>query len=239
MSYKILDMIHYDKISEYGKTVYDYLFAKKDDKQILDPLTTVIKIALLYFYETGTKVSINNNCIQFHEPTPFQGVVRFRNGDSRTKLHNLKEPIQNCMLWFPYSRYEDLKKIYKYAVKGLQKLKVSYNNSTNDLIDYYIEIINKNLNEMENKLDSSKLEETIVLQDRLQSDIKKIWNYQEVKLIRTFFDILEVRYENKDIKNVENEDGKGVKNVLKSIFYFLKEKDEKVVKYLNEFITHL
>ena len=41
-------------------------------------------------------------------------------------LYNIKEPIINCMSWFPYSRYPDLKNIYTYAIKGLEKLKNNY-----------------------------------------------------------------------------------------------------------------
>ena len=60
MTTKFLDMIYYDKLSDYGRTFYNYLFTKPKnvDKQILDPLTTVIKLALLYFYESGTKLTI-------------------------------------------------------------------------------------------------------------------------------------------------------------------------------------
>jgi hypothetical protein len=241
MSSKIFNFIKYEKLSDYGKTLFNYLFTKKKstDKQILDPLTTVIKLALLYFYDNGTKLTIYNNSITLQEPDILQGTIRATYGNSRNTLHNIKEPIINCMRWFPYSRYEELKTIYTYAVKGLEKLKKNYDGMICDSIDNYINFINNNLIKMEDRLNSSMLEETVVLQDKLQTDIKKIWNLEEITLINTFFIVLKQRYENKDIENIENVDNKGLKNIMNSIIVFLNEKDEKVIEFLKEYITKL
>ena len=123
--------------------------------------------------------------------------------------------------------------------KGLEKLKSNYDGMICDSIDNYIERIKQNLKNMEENLNSSRLEETVVLQDRLQADIKKIWNMDEIKLIDNFFTILEKRYEIKDIDNIENKDNKGVKNIINSISVFLKEKDEKIVNFLKEYFRKL
>lgn len=241
MSGKILSFIKYEKFSDYGKTLFNYLFTKKKnmDKQILDPLTTVIKLALLYFYDNGTKLLIHDNSITLQEPDILQGAIRFRYGNSSKTLHNLKEPIINCMKWFPYSRYEYLKNIYAFAIKGLEKLKNNYDGVICDSIDNYINLIKNNLIQMEDKLNSSMLEETVILQDKLQSDIKKIWNIEEIKLINNFFVILQQRFDTKNIKNIENENNKGMINIMNSILVFLNEKDDKVIQYLKEYITKL
>ena len=241
MSNKFLDMIYYDKLSDYGKFVYQYLFSRKKnaDKQILDPLTTVIKLALLYFYENKTKLTIHNNSITLQKPDFFQGAYRYSTGNSGKTLHNLKEPIINCMMWFPYSRYEDLKTIYTFAIKGLEKLKTNYDGVISDSIDSYISLIRNNLAKMADKLNSSKLDETVILQDKLQSDIKKIWNIEEIKLINNFFIILDQRSKVRNVKNIENEGDKGMQNIIDSILCFLQEKDEKVIQYLEEYITKL
>jgi len=241
MSNNIINFIKTNKIGEYGKTLFEYLFKQKDndDKQILDPLTTVIKIALLYFYDSGTKLTIYKNAITLQEPDIFQGTIRRTYGNSRNTLYNIKEPIVNCMTWFPYSRYPDLKNIYTYAIKGLEKLKKNYDGMICDSIDNYIEKIKINLQKMEDNLNSSKLDETVILQDRLQSEIKKIWNIEEIRLINSFFTILEKRNETKHIENIENKDNKGMKNIMASILVFLNEKDEKVTKYLKQYLTQL
>ena len=61
MNANIIDFFKMSKLGGYGKTLMEYFFSSSDDKQILDPLTTVIKIALLYFYDAGTKLTIYKN----------------------------------------------------------------------------------------------------------------------------------------------------------------------------------
>ena len=44
---------------------------------ILDPLSTIIKLAIISFKPIGTKISICNNLIGIQEPGLFQPIVRF------------------------------------------------------------------------------------------------------------------------------------------------------------------
>ena len=224
--------------SGYGKTAIDYILNtnNKLDKQILDPLTTVIKIALLHFYDKGTKLSIYNNTINIQEANIIQGLLRWTQGDSRNKLYNLKEPIKNCLVWFPYSKYNNLKIIYTHAIFGLEKLKNSYSKSSTNItihiIEYYIKIIRDNLDEMELKLNGTKnqnIEESIILNDTLQKNIKKIWTVYDISLVENFFKILIKRHdENKDTQHI-----------FLSLLQFLKEKDNKIKEYILKYTTEL
>ena len=216
------DLINYIKnISGYSKTALNYFTQPTNisDKQILDPLTTIIKIALLYFYEDGVKLRIFNNSINIQKGDHFQGIIRWSYGDSRDNLYNLKEPIKNSLTWFPYKRYENLKIIYTYAIKGLEKLKNSYSKSSKNitmhLIEYYIKIIKDHLDDNDSISNDINIEGSIILNDNLQKNIKKIWTKDDISLIDNFFEILIKRYKNKD----ENE------NVFLSLLQFLKEKN--------------
>lgn len=227
MKNKIGSYLNLKKISEYGKYFINFMFNDNNNKQILDPLTTIIKIALLNFYDIGTKIGIINNSIEIQETSFFQGTYRWGTGDSRTKLYNLKEPIQNCLLWFPYLKYKELKVIYEYSIKGLEKLKTCYcnlegdGNNTIHLIEYYISIIKNNLNEEKN------IEKSIILNKKIQIDIKKIWDKEDIKLINIYFQIL-IK------KDCENKD-----NIINSINQFLKDKDLKTQSFLKKYTTEL
>lgn len=230
------DLLKYvNNLTIYSKSAINLLLNKNtnNEKQILDPLTTIIKIALLYFYSDGSKISINNNSIDIQRSSNIQGIIRWMYGDSRDKLYNLKEPIKNCLLWFPYSKYKNLKIVYTYAIKGLEKLKESYlekSNITIHIIEYYIKIIRDNLNQIE--LDMKKktdIEKSIILNDKLQLNIKSIWTSSDITLVNNFFEILITR------KNSNND----VENVFMSLLQFLKEKDEKIKKYINKYTTEL
>ena len=43
---------------------------------ILEPLSCVLKLALLQYKPVGTKISVVNNAIQFNEPSFLQGITR-------------------------------------------------------------------------------------------------------------------------------------------------------------------
>ena len=234
------DIVKYvSNFTDYGKSAIQLLLNKnyETDKQILDPLTTVIKIALLYFYTDGTKLSICDNTINIQEYNNFQGLIRWIYGDSRDKLYNLKEPIKNCLKWFPYSKYKNLKVIYTYAILGLEKLKSSYTVSTTNItihiIEYYIKIIRDNLDELKLKINDTgkiiNMEKSIILNDKLQRDIKHIWTKTDISLINNFFEILIIRKKN----------SKNIDNVFLSLLEFLKEKDNKIKNYIKKYTTEL
>lgn len=115
-----------------------------EERQILDPLTTMIKLALLGFKQDGTKLAIDSNRIYFQEPTLFQGFWRWAYGNKRYELHHLLNPILKAV-----KRYDintpSIKIIFQGSVIGLDKLKSSYNNASNVVnhsLDLYMSIIN-------------------------------------------------------------------------------------------------
>ena len=78
--------------------IYD-VFSQSDKSKhlILEPLSCVLKIALLQHKDSGTKFSVINNSLQFHEPSFLQGITRSLGGDSRQDLHNICHPIIKCL----------------------------------------------------------------------------------------------------------------------------------------------
>ena len=52
-------------------------FNKEIKKSLLDPLTCIIRCAILAFKPFGTKISILNNRITYHEPNLLQGTIRW------------------------------------------------------------------------------------------------------------------------------------------------------------------
>jgi len=115
-----------------------------EERQILDPLTTMIKLALLGFKPDGTKLAIDSNRIYFQEPTIFQGFWRWAYGNKRYELHHLLNPILKAVKRYDINN-PSIKIIFQGAVIGLDKLKSSYNNASNVVnhsLDLYMSIIN-------------------------------------------------------------------------------------------------
>jgi hypothetical protein len=116
---------------------------KTEHNVIIDPFSCLIKLSLLRFLDSGTKISINQNCLYFNSPTYIQGIVRFIYGDNREHLHNLYLPIQKCVEWYWDDQNTDMIYIFNNAVIGLKMLKNSYSEyaTIQHTIDYYIIIL--------------------------------------------------------------------------------------------------
>ena len=99
-------------------------FNKEIKKSLLDPLTCIIRCAVLSFKPFGTKISILNNRITYHEPTILQGTIRWSQGDKREDLHNIYNPILKSTQWY-IKENPDILNVFKLAKKGLERLKSS------------------------------------------------------------------------------------------------------------------
>ena len=120
------------------------MFQKKVERNvIIDPFSCLIKLSLLRFLDSGTKISIYQNRIHFNLPSYIQGFIRFMYGDNREHLHNLYLPIQKCVEWFWDEKNPDMTYMFNNAVIGLKMLKFAYNEyaTIQHTIDYYIIII--------------------------------------------------------------------------------------------------
>ena len=159
-----------------------YLFFSKffstDEKNlILDPLTCIIRLGILYFKPIGTKISIYQNRISYHDPNIFQGTIRWGNGDNRNDLHNLYNPILKCIIWYD-NKDSIINKLFTYACLGLEKLKKSYNKNSIicHSIDRYIDLLSsKNKDSIENNKNDINI--------NLCNDLKNLWNDTQINII--------------------------------------------------------
>jgi hypothetical protein len=161
-----------------------------EQKQILDPLTTMIKLAILGYKPQGTKLAIDNNKIYFQEPSFTQGLLRWAYGNKRYELHHLLNPIvkavKRCDLTNP-----SIRSIFTLAINGLERLKSSYNNNSSVVIhslDLYTNIINNALvnDKDENRIKNNSLIHTVQDDDEIQNNISifsNLWLDDEINLV--------------------------------------------------------
>ena len=135
----------FNNISNGTYLILNKFFSPIDERNfILDPLTCIIRLCILAFKPSGTKISIFQNKISYHEPCLFQGTFRWGNGDNRNDLHNLHNPIIKATQWYDYND-KIIREIFNYACLGLEKLKNSYNKNSIicHSLDRYIDILSK------------------------------------------------------------------------------------------------
>jgi len=176
---------------------FSKFFKKEQNKNvILDPLTCIIKLGLLTFKPIGTKISINNNSISFHEPNLLQGPIRWSQGDGREDLHNLFYPIVKSTQWYDINN-ETVKNIFTFSKNGLEILASSYtkNSTISHSIKHYINIIEK-----------TQIESNDVLNDDtnniIYQELKKLWSDREINIINSL--LLEIADNKKDINKMNN-----------------------------------
>lgn len=189
------------------KSLYSYFSKyfsqnKKNKKNsinyTIEPLSCIIRLAILSFRKNGTKISISNNRIHLQEPHVLQGTTRWASGDTRTDLSYLLYPIKKATEWYMESN-ENIDILFQRAIMGLQKLKESYNKELNIVchsIDLYISIINESLKDK-----TTALEELIedIDQDKkiLYLKLKELWNKDQINLIIQLLSQMEKDSDNK------------------------------------------
>lgn len=163
-------------------------YIKNEEKiQIIEPLTCMIKLAILSFKPKGTKICIYENSIYIQEPGLLQGTIRWISGDNRNDLHYLFSPISKCLLKWNPTENEAIQNIYTLAIKGLTKLKCGYNcnncsSLTSHSIDLYINLIKDSING-KNPVELPE-EDTY---NYNYTFFSKLWNDEQIDIINNLF----------------------------------------------------
>jgi len=137
-----------------------------DEKNyIIDPLTALCKVALLYFMPEKTRIAIGHHVLYIQEYNCYQWIERIKNGDSRTDISNLYIPLLKIIKWYILQKKDSVKldentienvnTIIKFAIKGLIKLRKSVYNSDMTVIIIIQYLINMLNTAIEGKWDDS------------------------------------------------------------------------------------
>ena len=102
---------------------------------LLDPLSVIIKLAILGNKPIGTKLLIQNNVVYFQEPGMFQSIVRLFYNTNKTDLQYMYNPIYIACLTFlskeSVAKTPRLKNLFINALAGLKNLIETYKSCSN------------------------------------------------------------------------------------------------------------
>ena len=144
-------------------------------KYIFDPLSTIIKLAILANKEIGSKIVINNNSIDVQEYSLIQGIKRLYLGQNKNDIHYLSIPIElACKIYLTKETISIIPKImliFKCSQNGLLKLIETYKQHPVIVhcLKYYHSIIDLYIN----KLEDDKKEEQKEKEDKEKKSIIK------------------------------------------------------------------
>ena len=101
---------------------------------VLDPLSVIIKLAILSNKPVGTKLLIKDNVVYFQEPGMFQSFCRKLYNSNKNDIQYLYNPIHKACSYFlsknhngtNVERLSRIKKLFICAQNGLKKLMETY-----------------------------------------------------------------------------------------------------------------
>jgi hypothetical protein len=156
---------------------------------ILDPLSVIIKLAILSNKHVGTKLRIDNNIIYTQEPGMFQAFCRYVFKNNKTDIQYLYNPIEiACQTYLTKAAIQQnpkIKDLFKCAQNGLLKLVETYKTCSvmRICLNYYHSLITNHLEEQHN--------ETLFRRDNMSTfytadmlgKMAKLWTQEKIKII--------------------------------------------------------
>jgi len=219
------------EIINYGKYLldmvkYTYSVNRND---LIDPLTAIIRIGMLSYKPSGTKISIQNNKICLQNGNFLQGTFRSFYGDKKTDINILYGPIISACISYLNNtdKRNDYLHIFKLASTGLTKLKDTYLGTdivyNIDQIKNIVELFINNENVNLSNIIGNYQSQSYKLKTDIYKHISSIWDEKRFNTINIL--INELAESNENTKN----------ELLESLNSFLDYIDIKV----NEIIKDL
>lgn len=211
-------------------------------KYILDPLSVIVKLAILSKKPIGTKIAIWSNTIYIQEVGMFQSLVRIIYQNNKNDLQYLYNPIElgckNYLTPYYIKKYPDIKNLFSNAIKGLEKLKTTYSHNImiTHTLNLYLSIIQ---NYLGNNFNPNLFIKDNISPEYNLTDLENIFLNIWVpcwKQIQTYTNL----NENTNREEIKNEDRKEerIKAILNLIDFIDKDtQSDSSVKCLEEFMV--
>jgi hypothetical protein len=183
-----------------------HLMPKHDKTQIIDPLSTIIRLVINSYKPIGTKICVFENRIILQEPSYIQGSLRTINGDNKEDLHFLLEPIKYGCL--KIKKTKQILYLFQKAKLGLVNLKTTYQDYPliSRCIELYIKYIDSYLDDI--NLEETELSHSILLEkditDKIYDNFSKLWTDNRLIIIYSILMEIEKHNNQKKISELLN-----------------------------------
>ena len=156
---------------------------------LLDPLSVIIKLAILGNKPIGTKLLIQNNVVYFQEPGFFQSITRFYYSTNKTDLQYMYNPIYIACLTFlskeSVAKTPRLKNLFINALAGLKNLIETYKSCSilTLCLNYYYAIIKNYIENTQNDYLFYKDGLTSLYTKELTDSLNNQWTQEKIKVV--------------------------------------------------------
>ena len=156
---------------------------------LLDPLSVIIKLAILGNKPIGTKLLIQNNVVYFQEPGFFQSITRFYYSTNKTDLQYMYNPIYIACVTFlskeSVAKTPRLKNLFTNALAGLKNLIETYKSCSilTLCLNYYYAIIKNFIENTQNDYLFYKDGLTSLYTKELTDSLNAQWTQEKIKVV--------------------------------------------------------
>ena len=178
---------------------------------VLDPLSVIIKLAIIGNKPVGTKILISNNIIYLQEPGPFQALCRIFFKTNKTDLQYMYNPIELACKQFLSKEFVKttprIKNLFLCAQNGIKRLIETY--KTNSIIcltlNYFNVIITNHVEQTYNETIFNKDGMTSLYTKELQDQLFTYWTQEKIKVVLDLISFLtNDKSASSNVKSLEN-----------------------------------
>jgi hypothetical protein len=176
---------------------------------ILDPLSVIVKLAILSNKPVGTKLLIQDNIIFFQDPGPFQSIVRTIYKSNKTDLQFMYNPMNVACLHFLSKTFiaktPRIKKLFECAQNGIKKLMETYKACSiiTIVLNYYYSLLTNHINETYNDTFFMKDSLTCFYTQQLIEGLNSQWTDEKIKIILDLIIFLGKTDNSNNVKSLE------------------------------------
>ena len=178
---------------------------------LLDPLSVIIKLAIIGNKPVGTKILISKNIIYFQEPGPFQALCRVFFKTNKTDLQYMYNPIEFACKQFLSKEFVKttprIKNLFTCAQNGIKRLIETY--KTNSIIcltlNYFNVIITNHVEQTYNETIFNKDGMTSLYTKELLEELNNYWSQEKIKVVLDLITFLtNDKSASSNVKSLEN-----------------------------------
>jgi hypothetical protein len=156
---------------------------------LLDPLSTIIKLAIIGNKPVGTKILIQYNIIYLQEPGIFQSITRMFYNTNKSDLQYMYNPIQIACNTFlskeNIQKIPRIKNLFICAQNGLKRLMETYKSCSiiTLCLNYYYAIITNYVEQKYNDSIFYKDTLTSLYTKELIESLNQQWTTERIKVV--------------------------------------------------------
>jgi hypothetical protein len=178
---------------------------------VLDPLSVIIKLAVIGNKPVGTKILITKNIIYLQEPGPFQALCRVFFKTNKTDLQYMYNPIELACKQFLSKEFVKttprIKNLFTCAQNGIKRLIETYkiNSIISLTLNYFNVIITNHVEQTYNETIFNKDGMTSLYTKELLEQLFTYWTQEKIKVVLDLISFLtNDKSASSNVKSLEN-----------------------------------